>query len=543
MAKRKRNMQRGRKNDRYERNDQEKRFEREDRKDARNDISWYSRYPELLVAAGSFPYPYRPGMKIDLGALSTNKNVQRDFQIPGVLALDWVPSIGVSNDATSPASVAAKEIYAKVRSKYSGALEADAPDFMMYLMALDSVFAYIAWLKRIYRTVNAWTPNNYILPDTVLSAMGLSVQDIAQLRAEKTLLWQVINELVLQSRKFTCPALMDIFNRHYWMSDNVYTDANSINSQFYVFNLVGVYQFANLPLANDPDNTGAGLQMIAMPKGTATAPLTAATLLSFGRSLIEALVAWDDAYTINGYLMRAFEGAPSFVVAEIMQDEQLTPVYEEEVLVQIENSLCIPDGNTLTSFTGNNNFNVTQNVLTNAVVCNPTYQVTKGADDSTQTLGLEAYTVPPLISIRSDAPTVADSVIASRLQAHCLSVTTAGTSDPFVVNIECGTEVPIRWQLFMQPYDASAASTTRPTMVHQQLVQGATGTIMPIQLAALVAQFDWHPFVWLTTVNPYNGMRFFPIGDTHNVTSITPESLRNLHRICLFSEFNSFSIA
>lgn len=542
MANRKRSMQRGRGKGQKQCDPKRERFDREERMDAKNDISWYSRYPELLVAAGSFPYPYRPGMKLDLGTLSTNPAVKREFVIPGVLALDWMPSIGVSNDATSPASVAAKEIYAKVRAKYSGALEADAPDFMMYLMALDSVFSYIAWVKRIYRTINAWTPNNFILPDTVLSAMGLSIQDINQLRSEKTLLWQVINELVLQSRKFTCPALMDVFNRHYWMSDNVYTDANSINAQFYVFNLKAVYQFANLPLANDSANTGAGLQMVAMPKGTAAAPLSAATLLNFGRNLIEALVAWDDAYTINGYLMRAFEGAPSFVVAEIAQDEQLTPVYEEEVLVQIENSLTIPNGNSLNVSATGNDFNVTQNVLTNAVVSNPTYQVATYSDP-VNTLDLEGYTVPPLISIRSDAPTVADSVIASRLQAHCLSVTQEDESKPWIVKIECGTEVPIRWALFMQPYDASNTSSTSPTAVHQQIVQGATGQIMAIQLAALIAQFDWHPFIWLTCVTPYNGMRFFPIGDTHNVTSITAESLRNLHRICLFSEFSSFSIA
>lgn len=254
---------------RMERND-ERRFDSKMKDDsrearARNDVSWYAKYPDLLQAAGSFPYPYRPGMSIPMGTPSYNTNIQRSFHIPGVLALDWIPSIGVSNEATSPSSVAAKEIYAKVRSKYSGALDADAPDFMVYLMALDSVFAYIAWCKRIYRTLNAWTPNNYVLPDTLLSAYGLTVQDIQSLREQRVLLWQIINELVLQSRKFTCPALMDVFNRHYWLSDNVYTDANSINAQLYVFNLGGVYQFANLPIVGDSSNTAAGLKMISPP--------------------------------------------------------------------------------------------------------------------------------------------------------------------------------------------------------------------------------------------------------------------------------------
>lgn len=32
-----------------------------------NDLSWYSKYPQLLVAGASFPYPYRPGMDVKLG--------------------------------------------------------------------------------------------------------------------------------------------------------------------------------------------------------------------------------------------------------------------------------------------------------------------------------------------------------------------------------------------------------------------------------------------------------------------------------------------
>lgn len=539
MAKRKRNMRRERDDRRTER-DSTRCEDRKEKMDARNDISWYSRYPELLVAGGSFPFPYRPGMDVKLGTLADGKT-SREFKIPGVLALSWVPSLGISNDATSPASVAAKEIYAKVRSKYSGALEADAPDFMVYLMALDSVFAYIAWLKRLYRTLNAWTPNNYILPDVVLAAYGLYEADVQQLRSEKTLLWQVINELVLQSRKFTCPALMDVFNRHYWMSDNVYTDANSINAQFYVYNLAGVYKYAALPLANDPNNTGAGLQMISMPAGTSSQPLNAAALLAFGRDLIEALVSWDDAYTINGYLMRAFEGAPSFVVAEIAQDEVLTPVYEEEVLVQIENSLTVPLGYSINPGAQAQKLNVTQNVLTNALVSNPTLQFVASIDElNGQPYSQEGYRVPPLLSIRSDAPTVADSVIASRLQALVVDATLTNTN--YVVKVDCGTELPLSWKLYTVPY-VRTDSNSGPISVYQTIVTTDTGYQLPIEVAAFMAQFDWHPFIWITSTKGYRGSHFFPVGDTHNITSITKEALQNLHRICLFSEFNSFSIA
>lgn len=546
MPKRKRNMRRER-NDRDRNERKPYGEEKTNDSSAKNDISWYSRYPELLVAAGSFPFPYRPGMNIDLGSTTGSTVIKRQLAIPGVMCLSWAPSIGVSNDATSPASVAAKEIYAKVRSKYSGALDADAPDFMVYLMALDSIFAYIAWMKRIYRTLNAWTPNNYVLPDVVLSAMGLRAADITTLRSEKTLLWQCINELVLQSRKFTCPALMDIFNRHYWMSDNVYTDENSINSQFYIFNLRSVYKYADLPIDGDTaGNTAAGLITVDMPWVGGGA--TAAKLLKFGLDLIQALVSWDDAYTINGYLMRAYEGAPSFVVAEIMENEVLTPVYEEEVLVQIENSRTLPTvGYAWNPANERYNLSVTQNVLKNVLVSNPKCSIST-TYDQVGAMSEGGYTLPPMLSIRSDNPSVADSVVASRLQALVLNAERVSVGEKqwvYDITFDCGTEIPIGWHLYTQVWDSSAASTTNPQYIEQTpVVPTSVSTSIPAQMISIVEQFDWHPFIWLTsyTINAFNGT-LFPAGDTHNITTITPDALKNLHRVCLFSEFNSFSIA
>lgn len=531
--------------------------------EAMNDISWYSRNPNLLIAAGSFPYPYRPGMQLNMGttpnaAITANNPATRQFRIPGVLSLNWMPSIGVSNTATDPASVMAKEIYSRVREKYSGSLEADAPDFVMYLLALDSIFSYIAWLKRLYRVMNAWSPNNYAIPDVLLGSMWLSNQDIVSLRNNRTALWQGINELVLQSRKFTCPASMDIFNRHYWMSDNVYTDEASINSQFYIFNLVGVYQYASLPMPNSTD-TAAGLKMVELPNVSVVArrstTMTVDTLIQFGRTLIDSLVAWDDAYTINGYLMRAYEGEAMFVVDELPQDQPFAPVYVPEVLAQIENARTVPFGLNPASFEG---FNITQDVLSNAVISNPSFTVRSLSSwDDQGVAKVTGWTVPPTLSIRSDSPTVADSVIASRLQA---SVTVDASGTYPAVTIDCASEVPLAWLLFTEVPNVAQVrdAGTCPVFVEQTPGLVAAGTLSQSQAVVLltavtnlltVEQFDWHPFIFITTQGsqspsgtPLSNYKAFAVlGDTHNITTITPGDLENLHRVCMFSELNSFS--
>lgn len=511
---------------------------------ARNDVSWYNRNPNLLLAAGSFPYPYRPGMPVRLGKYQyRGKEKEHIYPIPGAMVLDWMPNLGKSNSATDPASVLGKEIYARVRQVYSGALDADAPDFVMYVMAVDSITSYIAWLKRTFRCINAWSPENYFMPDGLLRGMGFTYAEIANLRTDKTNLWQCINDLVLQSHKFTVPASLDVFNRHYWMNDNVYTDAQSLNSQFYLFNMRALYKYSELPMPNG--DLAAGLQMTLMPtQVTHSTALTVQDLYNFGLDLINALVTWDDAYTINGYLRRAFEQEAQFVVAEIGATDILTPVYEPEVLMQIENSRVAP---LLRNVTDLSTFNVTQDVTTNAIIADPRYVVTNSSD----IIGLTTeggWDLAPVLSVRSDSPTVADSVVASRLQATILA--DVGSTET-TIHIDAGTEIPISWRT---SYIDTSANVVTYGAYHQQLILRITmndinvlrNQIDYLGNAYLVSAFDWHPIAFIVVVLN-NGTQDIATytrvnGDVHNVTTITRENLNNLHKICLYSEFNSFGL-
>lgn len=532
---------------------------REDRpgkESSRNDISWYSRFPNLLVAAGSFPYPYRPGMQMTLGTpystkpSSATEIPNRNYFIPGVMVMDWVPTIGISNTATDPASVLGKEMYSRVRSKYSGALVADAPDFVMYVLAMDSIYAYTAWLKRLYRTLSAWSPENFVTPDQLLQAMGLTVNNIKTLRAEKTQLWQLINELILQSRKFMVPAALDIFNRHFWMSDNVYLDDNNIQGQFYLFNPKALYKFQEQPVDTE-GNLASGLTMTPMPfvqtASNNQVVLHAQDLYQYGRDMIDALVAWDEALDISGYLMRAYEGVPSFVVSELQDSELLVPVYEPEVLSQIENSRCVPAANYIGDWSG---FNIKQSVVTNAVISNPTYTINQSMDDDNEISAL-GYNIPPMLSIRSQTPTVADSVIASRLQSIVISVENiaakGSTPAQYKVFVTAGTEISINWRIVndssyftMFPRLAGVPIPSQPG--YPWTTTGITvsnhfGSILDI------AQFDWHPIVLLTMYDTtYGRTKFTFVGDVHNVTNITVDAMRNLHKVCIYSELNAFSL-
>lgn len=532
-----------------------------------NDISWYTRNPLLLQAAGMIPYPYKPGMGLPLsvGAPGATIQTQKD-NIPGVMALYWAPYLGRTGSgvnttglADDPVNIVAREIFSRVRQAFSGTLEADPADFMMYLGALDSFFCYIGWLKRVYRAVSLYTPENYVMPDVFLRAMGFSEVAIQALRTNKVLLWNYINELVYLSRKLKCPAVMDVFNRHYWMSDNVYLDAPSPKAQMFIFNLAAVYQF------QVDDTTGGWLKMTPLPalKGSNIVQ----DLASFGRTMYNLIANHESNLIISGYLMRAYEGVPSFEVQLLSQDEIIQPLYVEEVLTQIENSNTIPiavQQPGAVNFTGDNTpawlavdkdlfIDVKQTPSTGLISVGASFNWTTAVSGLPNTYSNNMVLMSPVLTSRSDAPTVADNVIMTRLKAQVVVADPTASLSPMEGFFVAATEVPLLWTL---TYGQSAASVITAPVIQTFKVTFPTGTTkgdvalrnasqVMMQVAPRVAQFDWHPLMFMVPSVPGDITGFtanypIPFGDLHNTTTCSREDLANLHRVCVLSEFNAF---
>lgn len=513
-----------------------------------NDLSWYAHYPDLLVAGASFPYPYRPGMVTDpIFHVQFSENTIEPSEysnrvaVPGVFAIDWVPSLGQSNSVLDPASLVAKELFARVRSSFSGTLAADAPDFIIYLMALDSVFSYLSWCKRVFRVVGTYSPDNRMVPEGLLKAMGFGDTAITMMMMHKMQMFSNINELIKMSRKFVCPAVMDIFNRHYWMNDNVYTDAPSANSQFFVFNQAYWYKFKML---DTPDKVKAGGLTLVKPDFY-DSPSVVDAMYAFGKDLISALAESEDSYIISGYLMRAFEGTPAFAVADLEYAEVLNPVYVEEVLTQIENSNAIP----VNAGSGGNfvvHADITQDPTTNTVLSNPV--VSNSYARARDVCGFDKH----ILSIRADAPSAADNVIASRLRSTFV-VKEADTGSDF--EVDCASEFVLTYRVMR--YDDPKLDPENLGWVSADIggyilcSTGANaGTAMDLGWAFLIpiiSQFDWHPLIPLLACD-FRTSATAPkvwanvLGDIHNFTVITAEQLGQLNRICLLSEFNAFNI-
>lgn len=479
-----------------------------------NDFSWYDRNPKLTEAVARVAFPYKPGMSVPI---ESDTSVA-PYSLPGVMQLTWSPFVGGSrrgDTAVPPIKQAAEDIFNKVRSVYSGSLEADSPDFIMYMMSLDSIFSYISYLKRLYRTAVSYTPDNLCTPNTLLGAMGLMYKTQRdQIRRDHDKLWKGINILIGAASRFKCPALFPVFNRHYWLNDNVYLDANTPSGQMYVF-----YQRDYLKFALHTKDTvtvgGMDYVKLEVPQDNVVD-----YLLDFGNNLITALSS-DDAFTISGYLTRAYPEVPNFSVDELELNEKLTAVYEPTVLMQIENAYTpFNDGSCSLELK-----RVFQDPKDNSIRTDFTMTVPETHQNNL---------IRPYLNVRADLPSVIDVVEASRLQ------TTIQFDAVSNYGISSGTEVLMDIRILYGNTD----SVYYDGLV-QHLVMDSTTTVAnlraKLRILGRLAAFDWHPAVFAIDTNT-DSRYCVPFIDITNFTTHNWDLAREISRVCMLSEFNAYNL-
>lgn len=494
----------------------------EEKSDARNDFTWYNKNPYLIEATARLPFPYRPGMSIPLGVTASIKGQEAvtkytSREIPGIMVINYAMSVGFSRDVTSPASLVTKEMYARVRKAFSGSLSVDPPEFLMYIMGIDSIYNQISEMKRVARIINSFSPQNYLVPETLLKSLCPTAPIIEDLMAAKVEIFGYINELVGMVNKFYVPGDMSIFNRHYWLGDNVYTDDASLNSQWYIFKNKYHYKL-------NISGTYTNLEATEFVYNSTDSASYCRQWYNHIKTLIGQLANSEDAYTINGYFERAYEGVPSFKIEPFGLDEQFLPVYEPEVLAQIENSMAIDVVKA--------SLDVSQVSRTNAIWSTPyTASVTGGA-----------YTTnifSSLLSIRSDKPDVVQVVEATRLHPGMDPVTNkVGSSTTGQHYVYPASEIVLNYTVQTRGGQIADLSPNSGTILFNSGGIDKDLYLYWINVFSALTQFDWCPIFTAYDVTT-EGVWVF--GDIHNVTTVGVDVMQQMNKVCLYSMFNVFS--
>lgn len=506
----------------------------EDAKEIRydkNDPSWYARWPQLVKDSASLPFSYPVGELVKLNPRSPSDAMT----VAGLMVINFMPSIGVAQTNRDPINVAATNLYSFVRHENSGSRNYDPADLMMYVVCVDSLYMWHAFMRRVYGVARLYTPMNKYYPRALLAGMGMDPDDVfanlAQLRYYINLAAAKLNTLRIPS-KFT------YITRHQWMCSGLYADSASAKAQTYMFVPTGAWEY------NNTGKTGTSLNYRAWKTDLSdeNANLhTVQQLNGFYEALFRAVQGDEDVGVMSGDILKAFQDV--LVAPQIAEDYFVTPVFSDEVLSQIHNSIAFgyhqQDGTT--NFTKDT---ITQDPSVNGGAIQTNYSIV-GPVNATPNMVPSDVThlnVDAVINMYKDDATPDEVMVATRLMGQ-------GQTDPDDTPVDgympvyvdyAGSEL-VMWYAVYQVHPSNPEVWLYWIFFNKMIVNNdpAADVFSTAQILAAISQFDWAPKGYITSYDSTSKVEqslgfYF---DANNYTTVKASVIGRMHQVALLSEF------
>lgn len=305
-----------------------------------NDISWYSRNPELLRAAATYPFGEVLGKSL-AGAKS---------YVPGVMKIHFTfayggPTSGILNYGTKVEDYLPQAINQASKSTYSFLVHANSrnyvyedQDLQIVISAGAQIFAALAFVARAYAVAKVYSEKSVYKPEAYLVAMGIDPTDF---RNNLGQIWFDLNNLIAQTTQIWIPSEQPLLQRWIWMCSNIFTDAQSALGQSYIF-VPTMFQQYN----ETGSNTGGFLEPATYPDADGTYHVfrtddtqlhTWSEINALIQHMIDRLVNSEDRGIMFGDILNAYGADKIFAMAPVASDVRVEPVFNPEVLTQIEN--------------------------------------------------------------------------------------------------------------------------------------------------------------------------------------------------------------
>lgn len=470
-----------------------------------NDPSWYvpAGIDPSLVGSISFNNP--------VGYPLTDGNTY--LKTPGIMCITYKPSVGYSAYGHSAVNMAARNLYSFVRHANSGHTNYEAPDLMMYCLAVGQAYAYHAEMCRVYGILNTASAVNRYMPKAEITALGYNYDDLMAHMPD--LLW-FINQYAVKLGTFGVPANMNVIKRWTFMNANVYTDTSNMKSQFYVYKPKAWYK-----IAETASTTGTSLQPLEIETENATFQ----TLCDRANQILTPLLTGEEFGIMSGDILKAYGAEGILHLAALSADYSVLPVYSPEVLQQIHNVKFASASYKLTAITQD----ATGVILNEQKIASQTVGQALGAD--------------AIIDSFLDAPKPEDVIVMTRMTIH-------NSGNTFPVALQSGTEIPCACEIWYYDGDTTATNLAHVTMsgyirignlkdgVDEAAIKAACDRI------ALVAAFDYAPAIRLLYNLPSgttDGSR--AQWTTNNSIVIEGKHLDRIHETAVLAELSVPSVA
>lgn len=524
-------------------------IERDSKGKGRNDISWYTKNPELIRSAASIPFSSVLG--------DTNVNVASTTPtaaVYGIMALPWAPCVGTDDIAVNQTF---NSQYSYIVHANSRNYAYNAPDLGIMELAAMNVFSIIGTMIRAFGIVRHYEQRNYYLPDGLLMATGFIPKDIRENRSK---MWFDLNNLIDQTRQIWVPNTMPLADRWYELNSNVYTDSDDasisqlyvfVQDAYYIYSETGLKTGSSLLLVNDDGEAydydevaTATLSYSVVGFNPARRQYKWSQWLTIAQAMIDALVNSEDRGIIFGDILNAYGTDSIRALQPVDAAYTVQPVYNAEILTQIENWVESP-------------------------------AVLKGIGQTDGTLKLASiWSTKPIFyysQIPGEQPAMPDKMllnfhtnsqptpemvtVATRFGAlgfqakggrMTIKLSTNSVNSGIVLLPDtCGTEIPHAIVL----YHYAAVSSTDSTMLitadpMTQYSPNVSGNIISQRMGPVMS-FDWHPFFYTMSgtktipttlvISGYSGSVISTYGDHANYDYINESNIAQLHRVCLYS--------
>lgn len=502
---------------------------RSDKSDKSNDPNWYASNPELMKAAASLPFSQTTGQNLSFDGLLGPRGTSNDYStIPGIMAIRWCPTIGgAQNDAINAAK---DSTYSYVVHANSRNASYTASDLYMIILAGAQFFTALAHAIRLYGVARLYDQRNSYLPDGLIKAMGFSPNDIRNNLAN---MWFDLNNFIAQSTQIWIPDTFPFLDRWFWMCSNIYMDAESVKGQYYLYvprNFL-IYDETGLESGGRLAWVNPQGQPLDLSKNTSnaftinnTSSYTWVQYKTVLQGMLNALVGSEDRGIIMGDILKAYGKERLFAVSPITVDYAVEPVYNKEVLSQIEN---------ITSWAAMY-YDIRQNPDNEKIETNWGVQT-----DKTLTPEEQPLTQSILNFHQIENPTPEQIMVATRLKIQ--GTTPIWSSDGKTINAivptAMGTEYVYSFGI------VTGGATPAVNNVTQYL---ADTNVASLYGWFLREAFDWNPWIYVVngqTITIPSSAAFSKnevigaIGDYDYCTIISTDTLLKMHNTALYSEF------
>lgn len=511
-------------------------------KSRNNDWRWYAQNEQLLKDVASYAFGYPLGAKFktiepspsapELTVPSQNAN---SCALPGVLSVRLVPTVGYSDNPNSPINMCARNLYTFIRAANSGAKNYDSTDLMLYLIAMDSAYSFLAWMKRLYGVISVTNVENRYYPWAVTHACGGLYSDLRMHLADFR---AYINMFALRLASLCIPSHMSYMRRHQWIYEGIFLDDTIGKSQTYCFTPEGFHVF-------DLDSTHAGYcKFMSFDAFGMDGSYDA--IVRYGSAILNPILngaGEEDFNLIAGDILKAYGESGVYRAEMISETYTVLPTTESTALEQIQNARTMPIR------VGNADldkvFDITQDSTKNYLVATPKVEEAWGESGGYRAIS-SIYRGNYLLNTYATNPGPEQAIENSRLMnmiGDDLGIHTVGSEIATRFYFYYFMETSKGWDLVQ--------SSANRNDINFEFAQD-TDVLSPGDVATAleklsqITAFRYHPYLSsvISQINTNEGGTVTgayyptaPIGDTSAFTLVNNTNLQMMSEVALLSEF------